>query len=352
MTVLNVQGNYDPNVISPDLITTLHARNKVNTATGFSKDLYGAFNGEFSGTGNNLTYDANGMLSGGDLTTFTMRLDGQATVSASDFDVSAAQAGSWFDLINDHDARDTLLQNSSDLITFDQNVASNDAVAGLDGDDSIVGGAGNDTLLGNTGDDVLLGNTGDDQLYGGQGDDKLVGGQQNDIVVGNQGDDVLLGNQGNDTLFGGVGNDTLFGGQGNDLLWGGQGNDLLYGNEGKNTFGFNPGDTGFLSGVGTGDTIGDFKTGSDHIDFASGSAGSAQNFGATSTTSTDFASIQAQAQKLINGGDTYAFVADGVDGYLFTTGGNGATIQDAVKLAGAGTIDSLHAQDIVNSAPA
>ena len=117
---------------------------------------------------------------------------------------------------------------------------------------------------------------------------------------------------------------------------------MLYGGQG--------GDTDFRSGAGTGDVVMDFTTGTSRVDFVSGPAGSSTNFGATSTTSTDFASIQAAAQRLIDGGDTYAFVADGVDGFLFTTGGTGTAITDAVKLAGAGTLGVLQAADIAHGA--
>ena len=92
----------------------------------------------------------------------------------------------------------------------------------------------------------------------------------------------------------------------------------------------------------------DFATGTSRIDFASGPAGTTTNFGATSTTSTDFASIQALAQPLINGGDTYAVVANGIDGYLFTTGGTGSAITDAVKLSGAGSVGAVKSTDIAH----
>ncbi len=67
----------------------------------------------------------------------------------------------------------------------------------------------------------------------------------------------------------------------------------------------------------------DFSTGTSRIDFASGPVGTASDFATAQTTSTDFASIQALAQTLLTGPVSYAFVADGVDGSLFTTGGTG-----------------------------
>ena len=113
---------------------------------------------------------------------------------------------------------------------------------------------------------------------------------------------------------------------------------------------FNPGDTDFKSGVSTGDVVTDFVTGTSRIDFASGPAGTAANFGATTTASTDFATIQALAQALINGGDAYAFVADGTDGFLFTMGGSGTALTDAVKLAGVATAEAVKYTDIAHGA--
>jgi hypothetical protein len=43
-------------------------------------------------------------------------------------------------------------------------------------------------------------------------------------------------------------------------------------------------------------------------------------------------------------------VVDGVDGFLFTTGGTGTTITDAVKLAGAGTAGAVKYTDIAHGA--
>ena len=234
-----------------------------------------------------------------------------------------------------------------------------DRIQAGDGNNTIVGGTGNgaidsldgaDLITSGTGNDLIFGNGGDETVASGGGADTVVGGFGQDLLLGNQGNDLLLGNQGDDTVYGGQGGDTVAGGQGNDVLTGGEGDDLLYGNEGLNTFVFARGDTDFLSGRSTGDTVADFTTGTSRIDFASGPAGSASNFGAASTASTDFATIQAAAQALIDGGDTYAFVADGVDGFLFTTGGTGTAITDAVKLAGAGSAGAVKFSDIAHGA--
>ena len=247
--------------------------------------------------------------------------------------------------------------NGADLVYGNEGA---DSIQAGNGNNTLVGGSGNslidsidgaDLITSGTGNDLILGNGGDDTVGAGAGSDSVVGGMGRDLILGNQGNDLLLGNQADDTLYGGQGGDTVVGGQGNDLLYGNEGDDVLYGNEGLNTFVFAPGDTDFQSNLSTGDTIVNFATGTSRIDFASGPAGTAQNFGATATTATDFASIQALAQQLISGsGDTYAFVADGVDGFLFTTGGSGTAITDAVKLAGAGSAGAVKFTDIAHGA--
>ena len=64
------------------------------------------------------------------------------------------------------------------------------------------------------------------------GDETLRGGASNDSLAGQDGNDVLLGLGGNDTLSGGAGADRLEGGDGNDSLYGGDGNDILNGSAG------------------------------------------------------------------------------------------------------------------------
>ena len=94
----------------------------------------------------------------------------------------------------------------------------------------------------------------------------------------------------------------------------------------------------------------DFVNGTSRIDCASGPAGSAKSFSAGSTTAWDFASAQAVAQGLSNGGNAYAFVSNGTDEYLFTRGGSGTAITDSLKLAGAGTAGAVKLTDIARSA--
>ncbi|MCW6507524.1 calcium-binding protein [Lichenifustis flavocetrariae] len=226
----------------------------------------------------------------------------------------------------------------------------NDTIQSGNGDSTLVGGRdstdGADRILAGSGRDLIFGNGGDDTVMAGGGADSVIGGFGNDQLLGNQGNDLILGNQGQDIIYGGQGNDTIFGGQGNDILFGNEGDDLLFGNEGSNTFVFARGDTDFQSGVGTGDTIADFKTGSDRVVMTQGPAATAQNFGTTSVLSADFAGIQAAAQTLVNGGDAYAFVTDGTNGYLFADENSDKAIDDAIRFNGASSPSFLSAGDI------
>ncbi|WP_165359582.1 hypothetical protein [Lichenibacterium minor] len=43
-------------------------------------------------------------------------------------------------------------------------------------------------------------------------------------------------------------------------------------------------------------------------------------------------------------------MADGTDGFLFTTGGSGTAITDAIKLTGAGTTGAVKSGDIAHGA--
>ncbi|TNI61665.1 hypothetical protein CF121_09745, partial [Aeromonas media] len=64
--------------------------------------------------------------------------------------------------------------------------------------------------------------------------------------------DILAGGDGNDTITAGAGDDSLFGGDGSDVLTGGAGADSLDGGSGIDTFTFNAGDTTVTIG-GSGD---------------------------------------------------------------------------------------------------
>ena len=107
----------------------------------------------------------------------------------------------------------------------------NDRIDGSDGNDLLWGEAGNDLLYGGTGNDTAYGDTGDDIMTGGRGNDLLYGGVGTDTMVGDGGNDMVFGEQGDDKLYGRAGEDTIDGSIGNDLLQGDAGNDLLYGGD-------------------------------------------------------------------------------------------------------------------------
>jgi hypothetical protein len=79
---------------------------------------------------------------------------------------------------------------------------------------------------------------------------RAAGTARADELNGYFGNDVLSGLAGNDTLIGRAGNDVLTGGIGNDKLIGGTGKDSLVGNAGKDTFVFlSTLDSGITSGT-------------------------------------------------------------------------------------------------------
>jgi len=117
-------------------------------------------------------------------------------------------------------------------------------------------------------------------------------------VTGGAGGDTLTTGAGNDTLIGGAGGDTLAAGNGVNLIIGGTGVDAMSGGTGIDTFRFAAGDTGQTGA--TLDTITGFATASDVIDYAT--AITFQAGGATTTAGT--AQISATGIATFNGADT------------------------------------------------
>lgn len=93
----------------------------------------------------------------------------------------------------------------------------------------INGTAGNDALLGTDGADFISAGAGDDIVDALAGNDVAVGGLGSDIVTGGADHDLVVGGSGSDNLYGASGNDVVSGGQGNDFVYGGSGNDILSG---------------------------------------------------------------------------------------------------------------------------
>lgn len=72
-------------------------------------------------------------------------------------------------------------------------------------------------LIPTSGNDTITGYATDNNLAGGDGNDRLSGEAGNDLLDGGAGADTLIGGSGLDTLIGGAGNDSLNGGLGNDV---------------------------------------------------------------------------------------------------------------------------------------
>lgn len=145
-------------------------------------------------------------------------------------------------------------------------IPTNYAMSGENGDDILIGQDGNDSLNGGRNDDILAGRQGNDTLLGGVGDDNLFGGFGNDSLLGEAGNDVLRGGNDSDTLEGGDGDDILMGGSGKDVLVGGLGIDVLIGGNSPDAFRYNNVAEG-------GDIITDFDSNLENIEVSASGFG-------------------------------------------------------------------------------
>lgn len=219
------------------------------SATSFTyrpSALWGAQQPLLTAQGVGFTFGADGLPTGGTVTSLTFALKLGTAPATTVMTISGFSAPA-LGLPGSVDALVALLSGNDTIIGT--NFA--DVLYGLGGNDSMLGGAGNDTLWGDVGNDTLdggagldliragdgddlgRGGTGNDTLYGGLGADKLYGGADNDIAYGEDGNDSLLGEAGLDTLYGGLGLDKLYGGADNDALYGDDGNDTLFGGAGS-----------------------------------------------------------------------------------------------------------------------
>ncbi len=229
--------------------------------------------GDTTMTGFDLTFDADGNITGTDASEVIVGTDG-------------------IDIIDGGGGADEIY-----------GLAGNDVLDGGDGDDTIAGGPGADQLSGGAGTDTLSyagdstgvvvdldANTasggdaagdvisGFENVTGGAGDDQLTGDAGDNVLVGGAGDDTLVGDAGNDTLFGGSGSDTLEGGADDDILVGGADNqtatgtgDVLDGGAGEDTL--------FAGDETDGDAV-DTVTGGDGDDtFVDGAEDNVTDFG-------------------------------------------------------------------------
>jgi Ca2+-binding RTX toxin-like protein len=174
---------------------------------------------------------------------------------------------------------------------------------GTNGIDIFHGGPNGDTIKGGKGEDVLHGEGGIDHLYGGADDDLLFGGDANDFLFGGDGRDSLDGGWGNDVLVGGADKDWLTGGSGNDefqIKW-----EHLFKHDSPASQPDEIMDYDIFEDIivldGTGPFLAPSKYVEDTIDFGAG-----------------YEEAREHALSLLVGSNKqYAFVTDGVDGYLF-----------------------------------
>jgi Ca2+-binding RTX toxin-like protein len=221
-------------------------------------------------------------------------------------------------------------------------------IFGFAGDDRIFSGSGNDALIGGDDEDQLRGGAGNDELWGGRGPDELATDPE---YAG----DWLLGEEGNDRLFGGADKDFLDGGRGDDVLIGGRGADVMRGDEGNDTFLFNhnwregnePSISDSMPGLQSMDHIEDFISGKDMLLFTGHAAGEdGVNYGEMDVSG-DFSTVLSAAAGIIGGGATYAFVADGLNGFLFVDMNGDSVVDLGVMLASLRNTSMFAASDIV-----
>jgi Ca2+-binding RTX toxin-like protein len=197
---------------------------------------------------------------------------------------------------------------------------------GTDGNDEFFGGPNDDILKGGKGLDALYGEDGNDYIYGGADTDWLFGDDGQDHLFGEDGCDQLYGGANSDVLDGGASSDWLDGGTGDDVLVGGGDGDWLTGGSGSDTFvvtmlGIEAGEA-YLdphSPVWNADTILDYSTTDDQIQLEQSQLDPVlANYEEDTIGYGDgYEAAKMHAMSLLAGDKTYAFVTDGVDGYLF-----------------------------------
>lgn len=213
-----------------------------------------------------------------------------------------------------------------------------------DGFDIVRGGSGNDRLYGQGDDDIIYSGSGDDNSYGGLGNDLVYGDDGNDRVYGDEGDDAVHGDAGNDLVSGGTGVDSVYGDSGDDWVGGGfdEDGDYLSGGDGSDQFWFQPGALSLTYA----DTVTDYNRFEDYIDAAiSGSDGGYREGRVSYNAGWDAA--RSKAVSMIDAEHMYAFVTDGVDGYLFAdTDGNGL-VDSGMEIKGLTSTSHFTYTDII-----
>lgn len=260
----------------------------------------------------------------------------------------------------------------------------NDLLDGANGNDFINGNLGNDRisgsgqLFGEGGDDIITvgafqpstvrGGEGNDQIivrvavdgtnsfspvvmsFGDEGDDfidsdnpsveTMSGGAGNDVILsfGNETGDLLDGGDGNDRLQARGGANTLLGGAGNDSMEGGIGNETFDGGAGFDTLAGGFGADLFIEDDGIGvqfvisttlNRITHWET-SDHIQLR-GKITADQYVERTADT---LFAAQNTAETALQGGAEVVAIQVGTDVVIYTDVSAGASIHNAILLAG------------------
>jgi serralysin len=223
------------------------------------------------------SYNSNGDLVAGVLTSLDSSYLGRVSFTITDFSVPAVPVANAI-LAGDALGAVAIILAGPDQI-FGSSLgdpilgfSGDDTIIALDGNDTVSGDDGNDDVNGNVGQDIVVGGTGNDTVRGGKDNDTITGGDGDDgHVNGNIGDDIVLGGAGRDTVYGGQGADTLYGEAGNDLLSGDLGNDVMYGGAGADRFTIRAG--------GGADWVADFNAiEGDRIQLAPGTAYSVSSY--------------------------------------------------------------------------
>ena len=204
---------------------------------------------------------------------------------------------------------------------------------GTNGNDQFFGGPNGDIIKGGKGLDQLYGEGGDDWIYGGADRDWLFGGDNHDHLFGEGGPDEMYGDSGDDELYGGDEGDLLNGGPGQDILVGGSGTDWLTGGSEPDRFLFIHASLFENDSPSSApDMIMDFNWKEGDIVIVEGSeqAPSFDNYIEATIASAGYDAAKQHAESLLLNSDlAYAFVTDGVDGYLFVDAQSGGPVSDA-----------------------
>jgi Ca2+-binding RTX toxin-like protein len=214
------------------------------------------------------------------------------------------------------------------------------------GDVHLYGEGDNDYIYGGSGNDHLSGGAALDWIEGGDGNDKIGGGDYIDDLFGNAGHDDLWGDAGNDILDGGSGLDDLIGGAGRDYLTGGSGYDMFW---------FEIPDGWTDSKVSDPDHILDFNGADDWINMPVAGTTSSNIFQTGNYIDAQMGGFAGcgydvarnWAENHITGNVRYAFVSDGVNGYLFGDLNGNGTVETGIVLEGVTSITQFDYSNIM-----